>query len=67
MAKKVKHKTKKAIAKRFRRSATGKIKFGSAGRGHLLNHKSRKRKRRLRGGSYVSASDMVRIEGGLPK
>jgi large subunit ribosomal protein L35 len=64
---KVKHKTKKAIAKRFRRSARGKIKHGAANRGHLLGHKSRKRKRQLRTGKHVSASDMGRIADWLPK
>ena len=47
---KVKHKTKKAIAKRFRLTKNGKLKYGKANRGHLLGHKSRKRKRQLRGG-----------------
>jgi large subunit ribosomal protein L35 len=64
---KYKQKTKKAIAKRFRRSATGKIKHAAAGRGHLLNHKSRKRKRHLRTGKSVSASDMVRVANWMPK
>ncbi len=63
----LKHKTKKAIAKRFRRTARGKIKHGSAGRGHLLGHKSRKRKRRLRAGGMVSASDYQRIAPLLPR
>ena len=58
---KIKHKTKKAVAKRFRRSKTGKLKFGKANRGHLLGHKSRKRKRQLRGGGIVSDADHKRI------
>lgn len=62
-----KHKTKKAIAKRFRRTKSGKIKHACAGRGHLLGHKSRKRKRRLRKGGMVSASDRHRIAGMLPR
>ncbi|MFH0953810.1 MAG: 50S ribosomal protein L35 [Verrucomicrobiota bacterium] len=64
---KLKHKTKKAIAKRFRRTARGKIKHASAGRGHLLCHKSRKRKRILRRGKLVSGADYDRIAGLLPK
>ena len=56
-----KHKTKKAIAKRFRISKRGKIKFGSANRGHLLGNKSRKRKRQLRKGGQLSDSDYMRI------
>ncbi len=62
-----KHKTKKAIAKRFKSTARGKIKFGKAGRGHLLGHKSRKRKRQLRAGGYVSDADYKRIINLLPK
>ena len=58
---KVKHKTKKAIAKRFRLTKNGKLKFGKANRGHLLGHKSRKRKRQLRGGGIVSDADHDRI------
>lgn len=63
---KLKQKTKKAVAKRFRRTARGKIKHGCAGRGHLLGHKTRKRKRHLRAGSMVSASDYHRISIRLP-
>ena len=58
---KIKHKTKKAITKRFRQSKTGKLKFGKANRGHLLGHKSRKRKRQLRKGGIVSDADHDRI------
>ena len=64
---KQKQKTKKAIAKRFFRTARGKIRHGSAGRGHLLGHKSRKRKRQLRRGGLVSASDYDRVATLLPK
>jgi len=67
MAKKVKQKTKKAVAKRFRRTAKGKIKRASTGRGHLLGHKSRKRKRQLRGNRLVAAADEARVGELLPK
>ena len=56
-----KKKTKKAVAKRFKKTATGKLVFGKASRGHLLGCKSRKRKRHLRHGGIVSASDMKRM------
>ena len=56
-----KHKTKKAIAKRFRLTKKGKLKFGKANRGHLLSSKTRKRKRQLRRGGIVSAADHKRI------
>lgn len=62
-----KQKTKKAIAKRFRRTKKGKLKFGKANRGHLLGHKSRKRKRQLRHGGIVSKADHDRIANLLAK
>ncbi len=40
-------KTIKAIAKRFKKSATGKIQHVHTGKSHLLQHKTRKHKRRL--------------------
>ncbi|HMP76466.1 MAG TPA: 50S ribosomal protein L35 [Kiritimatiellia bacterium] len=48
-----KHKTKKAIAKRFRRSGTGKILRPHGGKSHLASSKSRKRKRQLRRAAVV--------------
>jgi large subunit ribosomal protein L35 len=43
-----KQKTKKAIAKRFRKSAKGKMIYSRPAKSHLNTHKSRKRKRALR-------------------
>ena len=43
-----KTKTHKASKKRFRVSATGKLKRRQAGKKHLLSHKTGKRKRHLR-------------------
>ncbi len=48
-----KHKTKKAIAKRFRRSGTGKMLRPHGGKSHLATSKSRKRKRQLRRAATV--------------
>lgn len=48
-----KRKTKKAIAKRFRRTARGKILRAHGGKSHLLTHKSRGRKRKLRRAAAV--------------
>ena len=42
------HKTKKAVAKRMKRTARGKIMHFRGGKSHLQSHKSRKRKRHLR-------------------
>jgi large subunit ribosomal protein L35 len=41
-------KTHKASKKRFRLTATGKLKRRQAGKKHLLSHKTGKRKRQLR-------------------
>lgn len=40
--------------KRFKKTASGKIKVKKSGRRHLLSHKSAKRKRRLCEPSYLS-------------
>lgn len=53
---KVKQKTRKAVAKRFKRTATGKIKRSHASRGHLFTNKSRKQKRRLAKSTLVAKS-----------
>ncbi len=57
-----KMKTNKSAAKRFRRTASGKLKFTKASRGHLLSSKTRKRKRNLRKGGMVNKVDQKRIE-----
>ncbi|MCQ9207887.1 MAG: 50S ribosomal protein L35 [Omnitrophica bacterium] len=59
-------KTKKAVAKRFKITKTGKIKRLKACRGHLLGKKSSKRKRFLRRGALVSKSDKKAIRTVLP-
>jgi large subunit ribosomal protein L35 len=51
-----KQKTKRAVAKRFKKTATGKIKRDKVGRRHLASSKSRGRKRALRKGALVSAA-----------
>ena len=48
MATKVKKKTRKSVAKRFKRTAKGKILHKKPGRRHLAASKTRKQKRRLR-------------------
>jgi large subunit ribosomal protein L35 len=56
-----KMKTRKSVAKRFKITATGKIRRTRAGRRHLLSGKSRKRKRNLRRAALVSPADFRRI------
>ena len=54
--KKVKPKTRKALAKRFKLSKSGKIKRRKAGLGHLCSHKSGNRKRKLRKPALVTGN-----------
>ena len=66
MGNKVKHKTRKALAKRFKKTKNGKVLFRKASRGHLLSGKSRKRKRQLRAGGQLGPTDLPRIIYQLP-
>jgi large subunit ribosomal protein L35 len=59
-------KTRKAVAKRFKISASGKVLFRGAGRRHLLQGKSPKRRRALRKESVLGPTDMYRITQNLP-
>jgi large subunit ribosomal protein L35 len=58
-------KTKKAAAKRFKITASGKVMRSSAGRRHLCQTKSPKRRRNLRGTTTVHPTDVYRIKQGL--
>ncbi len=59
-------KTHKGAAKRFRTTATGKIKRGHSHARHILTKKSNKRKRLLDIDALVSKSDQQRVEAMLP-
>lgn len=59
-------KTNRALAKRLRFTRSGKIKRPRANKGHLLEHKSRSRKRHLKHSAYISADDMKKIRRLLP-
>ena len=65
-AKKTKIKTKKAAAKRFKITSTGKVLRYKSGKRHLLEHKSPSQKRNLSGSIEVSASDIDKVKGMLP-
>ena len=54
-------KTRRGAAKRFKLTAGGEVRRGKANKRHLLTSKTRKRKRRLRQGTLVSAADGARI------
>ena len=64
--KKTKIKTKKAAAKRFKITSTGKVLRYKAGKRHLLEHKSKSQKRNLSGSVEVSSSDIDKVQGMLP-
>lgn len=55
-------KTRRGAAKRFKLTATGKIKREHAFLGHILTKKTRKRKRQLRQTGYVADADAPRIK-----
>ena len=58
-------KTHKGTKKRFRLTATGKVKHRSAGTSHLASRMSHKRKRNKRGTTTVSAVEVSRITSAL--
>ena len=57
--------TKKSVAKRFKITAGGKVLRSSAGRRHLCQTKSPKRRRSLRGPVVVHSTDKYRITQSL--
>ncbi len=57
-----KMKTKKALAKRVKRTGSGKLKRSHAYTSHFFSHKSQKQKRQLRKSGLVSNSDYKRIK-----
>ena len=61
-----KMKTHRGVAKRFKVTGSGKIKYKKAGRSHLLTHKSRSRKRKLTDPGLVSQADRQTIKRLLP-
>jgi large subunit ribosomal protein L35 len=62
-----KMKTKKAAAKRFKRTGTGKIKHRKAWHGHNKNKKSSARWRRAQGTSTLSGKDAKNVNRLLNK
>lgn len=62
-----KEKTHKGMKKRFKLTASGKVKHRKRGRGHLLSGKTPKRKRHLRqDGVVIGALAKVIAEGLRP-
>ena len=62
-----KMKTHKGTKKRFRLTATGKVKHRPAGTSHLAARMSQKRKRNLRGTSTVDDVEAAKIRTVLGK
>lgn len=61
-----KMKTNSSAKKRFRLTASGKVKFKKSNRNHILTKKSTKRKRRLRGVNILSKTEDSHIAVLLP-
>ncbi len=59
-------KTKKAAAKRFKITGTGKVMRGAVGKRHLLEHKSKSVKRQKRNSLVLSSSDKDKVKSMLP-
>jgi len=59
-------KTHKGAAKRFKKTATGKIKRGKAFKRHILTSKDTKRKRHLDTDTLVSAADAPKVKRMIP-
>ena len=59
-------KTKKSVTKRFKLTARGKVLFSHAGRRHLNQTKSAKRRRGLGKVAVVHETDVYRITQNLP-
>jgi large subunit ribosomal protein L35 len=61
-----KMKTRRAAAKRFSLTGTGKVKCARANKQHILTKKSSRRKRRLVGTNIMHPSDAQNIKRVLP-
>ena len=59
-------KTRKAVAKRFKVTGTGKVMRARAGKRHLLATKNANRRRNLGTAKLVDPTDVYRITQNLP-
>ena len=60
------NRTRKAVAKRFKITGTGKVMRSRAGKRHLLATKNSKRRRSLGTSKQVDKTDTYRITQSLP-
>lgn len=61
-----KFKTNKSAAKRFRTTASGKVKYKKRGLRHCLEHVSKDTKRGLAKGGYIAAVDQKNVKLMIP-
>ena len=61
-----KAKTRKAVAKRFKVTGSGKVLRRKQGKRHILQKKNRKRKRNLGKATLVSEADIKNVKENLP-
>jgi large subunit ribosomal protein L35 len=59
-------KTNRGAAKRFKKTGSGKYKFSKANGSHILTKKTTKRKRSLRVGQMLDATNMRAVRRLLP-
>ncbi len=59
-------KTHKGAAKRFKKTATGKVKRGRSFLRHILTSKGKKRKRKLGKSTLVSDGDLAKVKRMIP-
>lgn len=59
-------KTNRGAAKRFKLTASGKVKRSKAFNNHILTHKTTARKRTLRKGGFVAKADEKNIKRLIP-
>ncbi len=57
-----KMKTHRGLAKRVKRSASGRLKRKKAYHSHLMSSKTRKQKRRLRGSEMIAQAEQARLK-----
>jgi len=63
---KVKMKTNRSAAKRFRVTGSGKVMHFRAGKSHLLRKKNRKRKRHLKKAVELSSANLSAVKKLIP-
>jgi large subunit ribosomal protein L35 len=61
-----KMKTKRAAAKRLKKTASGKLKRAGGWKQHKLQHKHPKRRRKLRQSKLVAKADEARLKALVP-